>query len=482
MWGCFHIFIMKSAAGIVFPTHVGVFLFSSCSDARSVCLPHACGGVSENALDHRTHAESSPRMWGCFWADYAKKDDSEVFPTHVGVFLMKTLPRLQSSSLPHACGGVSLPFGLPVTLGKSSPRMWGCFFPEPSKGFLCSVFPTHVGVFLWRTGWDSNPRSLPHACGGVSAYSEFRVVQYVSSPRMWGQFSSRTTYQRRAFHALGHIQQELRDGQAPRTPDLEKPFQTIPPPGILLGGHAGSPARGRHGFKPCPFRRSWRGQRPPFRHGRRGGRSFPCALPPMSDGSAPPGISTGSILAVRRRQERSPAHLKILPPPPLQPVLGVHAYPAFHPCGQFFMLRSRSTGGADDDGHQLRGLARSRKPHIRRFRLPAPVAVGIPERLEVGKSLPGKPTPFCRDVKSLSAVNAAPRWATRDRGNALNRRSLAFRFRHGLPSPSRCAGQRYGFPLSHRIGESALTHSRIVRCGREFFSCLLIFFDRVGRL
>ncbi len=146
------------------------------------------------------------------------------------------------------------------------------------------------------------------------------------------------------------------------------------------------------------------------------------------------------------------------------------------------MLRSRSTGGADDDGHQLRGLARSRKPHIRRFRLPAPVAVGIPERLEVGKSLPGKPTPFCRDVKSLSAVNAAPRRATRDRGNALNRRSLAFRFRHGLPSPSRCAGQRYGFPLSHRIGESALTHSRIVRCGREFFSCLLIFFDRVGRL
>lgn len=54
----------------------------------------------------------------------------------------------------------------------------------------------------------------------------------------------RNTY--RAFHALGHIQQELRDGQAPRTPDLEKPFQTIPPPGILLGGHAGSPARGRH--------------------------------------------------------------------------------------------------------------------------------------------------------------------------------------------------------------------------------------------
>ena len=405
---------------------------------------------------------SSPRMWGCFHSSTPTKRGHHVFPTHVGVFPWPLVVFSGSMRLPHACGGVSGTHLSEIKSRQSSPRMWGCFCYAGVFTALPVVFPTHVGVFLMgnRVGKRNDK----------------------SSPRMWGQFSSRTTYQRRAFHALDHIQQELRDGQAPRTPDLEEPFQTIPPPGILLGGHAGSPARGRHGFKPCPFRRSWRGQRPPFRHGRRGGRSFPCALPPMSDGSAPPGISTGSILAVRRRQERSPAHLKILPPSPLQPVLGVHAYPAFHPCGQFFMLRSRSTGGADDDGHQLRGLARSRKPHIRRFRLPAPVAVGIPERLEVGKSLPGKPTPFCRDVKSLSSVNAAPRRATRDRGNALNRRSLAFRFRHGLPSPSRCAGQRYGFPLSHRIGESALTHSRIVRCGREFFSCLLIFFDRVGRL
>ena len=421
-------------------------------------------------------------MWGCFRTRRGPSCLTCVFPTHVGVFPLFTQVSLNLGSLPHACGGVSSLNELIILCLVSSPRMWGCFSRRHSGHFGYGVFPTHVGVFPKGKNCHKKTLRLPHACGGVSQVSLALRTGKLSSPRMWGQFSSRTTYQRRAFHALGHIQQELRDGQAPRTPDLEKPFQTIPPPGILLGGHAGSPARGRHGFKPCPFRRSGRGQRPPFRYGRRGGHSHLCALPLMSDGSAPPGISTGSILAVRRRQGRSPTRLKILPPSPLQPVLGVHAYPAFHPCGQFFMLRSRSTGGADDDGHQLRGLARSRKPHIRRFRLPAPVAVGIPERLEVGKSLPGKPTPFCRDVKRLSAVNAAPRRAMRDRGNALNRRSLAFWFGHGLPSPSRCAGQMYGFPLSHRIGESALTHSRIVRCGREFFSCLLIFFDRVGRL
>ena len=161
--------------------------------------------------------------------------------------------------LPHACGGVSPSHSIEKRHWWSSPRMWGCFWPERADGVRRVVFPTHVGVFLYYIVLLFLYCSLPHACGGVSNSYIHLGVYYQSSPRMWGQFSSRTTYQRRAFHALGHIQQELRDGQAPRTPDLEKPFQTIPPPGILLGGHAGSPARGRHGFKPCPFRRSGRG-------------------------------------------------------------------------------------------------------------------------------------------------------------------------------------------------------------------------------
>ena len=182
---------------------MGVFLLSRDKAGESGSLPHACGGVLTLICQHRI-----------------------------------------SRSLPHACGGVSCTVLKLYRAQASSPRMWGCFQGKMVTKDEYGVFPTHVGVFLMgnRVGKRNDK----------------------SSPRMWGQFSSRTTYQRRAFHALGHIQQELRDGQAPRTPDLEKPFQTIPPPGILLGGHAGSPARGRHGFKPCPFRRSGRGQRPPF--------------------------------------------------------------------------------------------------------------------------------------------------------------------------------------------------------------------------
>ena len=249
--------------------------------------------VSETFAD----ALSSPHTWGCFYQHAYIRAGWGVFPTHVGVFPPFRLRALPPESLPHTRGGVSArssSFPLRTT---SSPHTWGCFHRGYIEIICCCVFPTHVGVFPNMLFRRICALCLPHTRGGV--------------------FSSHTARQRRAFHALGHIPQELRDRQAPRTPDLEKPFQAIPPPGILLGGHAGSPARGRHGFKPCSFRRSGRGQRPPFRHGRRGGRSFPCALPPMSDGSAPPGISTGSILASRRRQGRSPARLKILPPPPL---------------------------------------------------------------------------------------------------------------------------------------------------------------------
>ena len=178
-------------------------------------------------------------MWGCFLSIVESSCLQKVFPTHVGVFPRCTASPRPPSGLPHACGGVSLSRYIRLPYCESSPRMWGCFCSSSSNRRRTVVFPTHVGVFPIRTSILAFITGLPHACGG--------------------NFSSRTTYQRRAFHALGHIQQELRDGQAPRTPDLEKPFQTIPPPGILLGGHAGSPARGRHGFKPCPFRRSGRG-------------------------------------------------------------------------------------------------------------------------------------------------------------------------------------------------------------------------------
>ena len=115
--------------------------------------------------------------------------ESEVFPTHVGVFLCSGSPAHVSSGLPHARGGVSGFLHVGASHITSSPRTWGCFtnggryetpkrcLPHarggvsPSKRIskmVHTVFPTHVGVFL--TGY----RILP----GMAE----------SSPRTWGCF------------------------------------------------------------------------------------------------------------------------------------------------------------------------------------------------------------------------------------------------------------------------------------------------------
>ena len=54
------------------------------------------------------------------------------------------------------------------------------------------VFPTLVGVFLEKARAKRTPRSLPHACGGVSAIVDQTLPDGTSSPRLWGCFCEYT--------------------------------------------------------------------------------------------------------------------------------------------------------------------------------------------------------------------------------------------------------------------------------------------------
>ena len=153
---------------MVFPTHVGVFPIEGALSPEQAGLPHARGGVSKSGRSLGRWLGSSPRTWGCFYDGRPFDSCTFVFPTHVGVFLafLWTGPHLLS--LPHARGGVSM--ALPVIAASlmSSPRTWGCFQRPKLLHRQPSVFPTHVGVFLYA---DLNTRisdRLPHARGGVS--------------------------------------------------------------------------------------------------------------------------------------------------------------------------------------------------------------------------------------------------------------------------------------------------------------------------
>ena len=155
---------------------------------RGEGLPHACGGVSLFLEVKDGSKPSSPRMWGCFCTTIAPRLYEFVFPTHVGVFLFKEPYLTIARCLPHACGGVSIvtiAHAVPVT---SSPRMWGCFQVKTVRPSCIAVFPTHVGVFPPRHAACRSHYRLPHACGGVSCTARLVAIPVPSSPRMWGCF------------------------------------------------------------------------------------------------------------------------------------------------------------------------------------------------------------------------------------------------------------------------------------------------------
>ena len=86
-WGCFKGMGVADIIDVVFPTHVGVFLAVGLDRVGDMCLPHARGGVSLKQSEQAQPSESSPRTWGCFWPRCRTERHGLVFPTHVGVFL-----------------------------------------------------------------------------------------------------------------------------------------------------------------------------------------------------------------------------------------------------------------------------------------------------------------------------------------------------------------------------------------------------------
>ena len=70
----------------VFPTHVGVYLISRNSVRGPMRFPHTRGGVPYNAVRVKQDGQFSPHTWGCTWDGDRRGELSAVFPTHVGVY------------------------------------------------------------------------------------------------------------------------------------------------------------------------------------------------------------------------------------------------------------------------------------------------------------------------------------------------------------------------------------------------------------
>ncbi len=146
-WGCFYAPLSPFPLLPVFPTCVGVFLIRSSAGTRSTGLPHMRGGVSQLGVRQQTGSKSSPHAWGCFYHLIRELHRRRVFPTCVGVFLWLPTDGDAENCLPHMRGGVSLQLAVELTDAGSSPHVWGCFFITCERIWLYPVFPTCVEVF-----------------------------------------------------------------------------------------------------------------------------------------------------------------------------------------------------------------------------------------------------------------------------------------------------------------------------------------------
>ena len=219
----------------VFPTPVGVFLYARSSLFFTGRLPHARGGVSNGFCPWYSDGESSPRPWGCFWTGQPEHNALLVFPTPVGVFLIKSSVRRKRPCLPHARGGVSVLEGKAYDIRASSPRPWGCFSSGRMVPLESSVFPTPVGVFLFPDMAQGALARLPHARGGVSGLPCPDLPMNGSSPRPWGCFLLMVVSLRRKNslpHARGGV-------SGYDTPDMIRRMSSPRPWGCFPRGPSG---------------------------------------------------------------------------------------------------------------------------------------------------------------------------------------------------------------------------------------------------
>ena len=168
MWRCFSIFDYVDSGACVFSTHVEMFLLVSLLMMRLQGFLHACGDVSMVVSMVVLIITFSPRMWRCFLLKRKGRSKIVVFSTHVEMFPDICLIGWTGSGFLHACGDVSSQASPILWVDAFSPRMWRCFQYARCYSESSEVFSTHVEMFLVFLFLMMMFVSFLHACGDVS--------------------------------------------------------------------------------------------------------------------------------------------------------------------------------------------------------------------------------------------------------------------------------------------------------------------------
>ena len=172
----------------VFSTHVEVFLRPFLSMSHCSGFLHTRGGVSDARYGNLIQLPFSPHTWRCFQIRFENTVRREVFSTHVEVFLRNNRTCSCCKRFLHTRGGVSCRCTMMPVVGWFSPHTWRCFHDHTGDVLGSQVFSTHVEVFLNKE-CDVNMRlSFLHTRGGVSGGEGMSGKSQKFSPHTWRCF------------------------------------------------------------------------------------------------------------------------------------------------------------------------------------------------------------------------------------------------------------------------------------------------------
>src|SRR5690606_23803331 len=186
MWGTAEFQFLNPSGMRFIPTHVGNGRAAWRMLDLATVHPHACGERSTSLTRCTYLRGSSPRMWGTGLGHNWYPTCERFIPTHVGNGLPAGRAGASQPVHPHACGE-RMP-GMPPAPEPdgSSPRMWGTVSGAPRVASGGRFIPTHVGNGVVPIGMEIASPVHPHACGERRRMLLRVLLEYGSSPRMWG--------------------------------------------------------------------------------------------------------------------------------------------------------------------------------------------------------------------------------------------------------------------------------------------------------
>ena len=171
---------------MVFPTRVGVDQITTAQPPPAKSFPHTRGGGPVGKSSFTSQIRFSPHAWGWTATLSTGHLGQLVFPTRVGVDLGISGDCIQYPSFPHTRGGGPMCSMKVYFCPTFSPHAWGWTYRAARISERGCVFPTRVGVDLYKFLKEHSDWSFPHTRGGgpVEIAAALNVTKF--SPHAWG--------------------------------------------------------------------------------------------------------------------------------------------------------------------------------------------------------------------------------------------------------------------------------------------------------